>query len=61
MKRWQKIWAGPPPLIWRKSKRTATFFREAFPKSISLFNPQCLFVIACEALISNILFIKVKN
>ena len=28
----QKIWAGPsPPLIWTKSKRTATFFREAFP------------------------------
>ena len=29
-----KIWAGPsPPLIWTKSKRTATFFRETFPKS----------------------------
>ena len=30
-------------------------------RSISLFHPQCLFVFACEALISNILFIKVQN
>ena len=22
----QKLWAGPPPLIWKKSKRTAAFF-----------------------------------
>ena len=22
---------GPPPLIWTKSKRTATFYRETFP------------------------------
>ena len=26
MKRCQKIWADPPPLIWTKSKRTAVFF-----------------------------------
>ena len=26
----QKIWAGPPPLIWTKSKRTATFFGKPF-------------------------------
>ena len=27
--KWTNIWAGPsPPLIWTKSKRTATFFRE---------------------------------
>ena len=37
MKSGQKIWAGPsPPLIWTKSKRTATFFRETFPKSSCL-------------------------
>ena len=30
VKSWRKIWAGPspPPLIWTKSKRTATFFLE---------------------------------
>ena len=32
MKSGQKIWAGPSPsLIWTKSKRTAAFFRDAFP------------------------------
>ena len=32
VKRGQKIWAGHlPPLIWAKSKRTASFFRETFP------------------------------
>ena len=27
----QKIWAGPSPLIWTKSKRTATFFSGNHP------------------------------
>ena len=27
----KKNWAGPPPLIWTKSKRTATFFRDGVP------------------------------
>ena len=32
---WQKFGQGPPPpLIWTKSKRTATFFRETFPKVV---------------------------
>ena len=31
MKRRQKICAGPPPLVWTKSKRTAAFFRDPFP------------------------------
>ena len=46
----QEIWAGPSlPLIWTKSKRTATSFRETFPKATSpqrlkmiLFNVQIL-------------------
>ena len=31
--KWKKIWAGPSPpsLIWTKSKRTASFFRETCP------------------------------
>ena len=28
----KKFGQGPPPLIWTKSKRWATFFRETFPK-----------------------------
>ena len=31
----KKIGQGPPPLIWTKSKRTATFFRETFPNFVS--------------------------
>ena len=30
MKRRQKIWAEPPPLIWIKSKRTAFFSQDTF-------------------------------
>ena len=44
MKRWQKFWQGPfPPVIWIKSKRTATFFRETFPKfsSVPIWAPPC--------------------
>ena len=32
----QKIWAGSPPLIWTKSKRIAIFFRETFPKCLTI-------------------------
>ena len=31
----EKLGQGPPPLIWTKSKRTATFFRETFPNFVS--------------------------
>ena len=32
MKRCQNIWAGPPPLIWTKSKRRAVFPQEKVPQ-----------------------------
>ena len=34
-KRCQKIWAGPPPLIWTKSKRTTVFFGMSSLSAIS--------------------------
>ena len=30
-KKWTKNLGSPPPIIWTKSKRTATFFHETFP------------------------------
>ena len=56
MKRWQKIWAGPPPLIWTKSKRTATFFRDGVPYFRSHLASYCVFDILVDGQIQRSIF-----
>ena len=43
----KKLGRAPPPIIWTKSKRTATFFRETFPKLDEDENSFCLRRVTC--------------